>query len=64
MAFESAFGIAGSTYVASLELANIEMRNRHYAKSVEYLQKALSIEKTDDVQDYLVRVKTLLPKDG
>jgi tetratricopeptide (TPR) repeat protein len=64
LAFESAFGVAGSTYVASLELANIELKNRHYAKSVEYLQKALSIEKTDDVQDFLVRVKTLVPKDG
>ena len=27
-------------------------------------QKALSIEKTDDVQDFLVRVKTLVPRDG
>jgi hypothetical protein len=31
---------------------------------VEYLQKALSIEKTDEVQDFLVRVKTLVVKDG
>jgi tetratricopeptide (TPR) repeat protein len=53
LAFEAAYGVPGSTYVASLELANIELRNRHYAKSVEYLQKALSIEKTDAVQDFL-----------
>jgi tetratricopeptide (TPR) repeat protein len=64
MAFESAFNVPGSTYIASLELANIELKNKHYAKSVEYLQKALSIERTDDVQDFLVRVKTLVPKDG
>jgi tetratricopeptide (TPR) repeat protein len=64
LAFETAFGVPGSTYIASLELANIELKNRHYAKSVEYLQKALSIEKTDEVQDFLVRVRTLVPKDG
>jgi tetratricopeptide (TPR) repeat protein len=63
LAFEAAYGIKGSTYIASLELANIELRNRHYAKSVEYLQKALSIEKTDEVQDFLVRVKSLVAKD-
>jgi tetratricopeptide (TPR) repeat protein len=64
LAFEAAYGITGSTYVASLELANIEIKNRHYTKSVEYLQKALSIEKTDAVQDFLVRVKTLAAKDS
>lgn len=64
LAFESAYGIPGSTYVASLELANIEVKNRHYSKSVEYLQKALSIEKTDAVQDFLARVKTLVVNDG
>jgi len=64
LAFEAAYGITGSTYVASLELANIEIKNRHYTKSVEYLQRALSIEKTDTVQDFLVRVKTLAAKDS
>ena len=54
--------IAGSTYRASLELVNIELKNRHYDKCVEYLQKALSIEKTDAVEDFLVRVKTLVQK--
>lgn len=64
LAFEAAYGVPGATYVASLELANIELRNRHYARSVEYLQKALSIEKTDAVQDFLARVKTLVAKEG
>ena len=63
-AFESAYQISDSTYRASLELANLELQNRHYDKCVEYLQKALSIEKTDAVQDYLVRVKTLIGKNG
>jgi len=61
--FEAAYRIPGSAYVASLELANIELKNRHYAKGVEYLQKALTIEKTDAVQDLLARIKTLVVND-
>jgi tetratricopeptide (TPR) repeat protein len=64
VAFETAYGVKDTTYVASLELANIELKNRHYSKSVDYLQKALTIEKTDEVQDFLVKVKTLVDKDG
>jgi len=64
LAFETAYSVPGSTYVASLELANIELSSRHYAKSVEYLEKALSIDKTDAVEDFLARVKTLVVKDG
>ncbi len=63
-AFESAYQISDSTYRASLELANIEIKNRHYDKCMEYLQRALSIEKTDAVEDYLARVKTLAGKNG
>ena len=59
-AFETAYRIPEATYRACLELANVQLRNRHYAKSIEYLEKALSIERTDTVQDYLVRAKTLL----
>jgi tetratricopeptide (TPR) repeat protein len=61
-AFEAAYQIADSTYRASLELANIELKNRHYDKCVEYLQKALSLERTEAVEDYLTRIKTLVVK--
>ena len=64
LSFEAAGNVPGSTYVASLELANIELKNRHYSKSVEYLEKALSIEKSDEVQDFLTRVKTLVVKES
>jgi len=63
LSFEAAYRVPAGAYVAGLELANIELRNRHYAKSAEYLQKALSIEKTDAVQDLLARVKTLIVND-
>ena len=61
-AFEAAYQIADSTYRASLELANIELKHRHYEKCVEYLQKALSLERTEAVEDYLTRIKTLVVK--
>jgi tetratricopeptide (TPR) repeat protein len=61
-AFESALPVPDATYRACLELANIEVKNRHFDKCVEYLQRALAIEKTDAVQDFLVRVKTLVVK--
>ncbi len=62
-AFEQALQIADSSYRASLELANIELKNRHYDKCAEYLKKALSIEKSEAVEDYLTRVKTLMTGD-
>jgi tetratricopeptide (TPR) repeat protein len=64
LSFEAAFRIASTQYTASLELANIELKNRHYSKSVEYLESALKIEKTDAVEDFLARVKTLADKTG
>jgi len=62
LAFEAAYRIPESAYRASLELAGIELRNRRYAKSAAYLEKALSIQNTDSVQEYLARVKTLLAR--
>jgi predicted Zn-dependent protease len=62
LAFEAACQIPESVYRADLELANIELKNRHYDKSVAYLEAALKIEKTDAVQNYLTRIKTLVAK--
>lgn len=63
-AFESAYRVDATRYRASLELANLELKNRDYARSIDYLEKALAIQKTDEVQDYLARVKTLVGNDG
>lgn len=62
-AFEAAGRIPESVYPASLELANIEIRNRHYAKAAEHLERALRLQRSDAVEDYLARVKTLVPAD-
>ena len=58
-AFEAALQIPDCTYRASLELANIELKNRHYDKCVEFLEQALKIERTASVEDYLARIRTL-----
>jgi tetratricopeptide (TPR) repeat protein len=63
LAFEAAARVNSTKYLASLELANLELRNRHYADSVKYLEQALAIEKTTPVEDYLARIKTLVAKD-
>ena len=60
LAFESAYRVPASLYHASLELANLELRQKHYPKVVEYLEQALAIEKTEPVSDLLQQVKTLL----
>ena len=64
LAFEAAYQVPDSTYRASLELANLQLKNRDYAASVKYLEKALSIRNTDAVQDYLTRIKSFVATDG
>ena len=61
--FETAVQVPAAAYRASLELANLELRLHNYARSVGHLQKALSIEHTDEVADYLARVRTLVEPD-
>ncbi len=63
LAFEAANRVPGTAYRASLELANLELRNHHYASSVEHLQRALEIERTPAVEEYLDRVKSLVTED-
>ena len=62
-AFESAFRIPESAYKASLELANLEVKNRRYRKAVAYLEYALNLQRTEEIEDYLARVRTLVPAD-
>jgi len=63
-AFEAALQIPDCAYRADLELANIELKNRHYDKSVAYLETALKIERTAAVEDYLARIRTLIVKNS
>jgi tetratricopeptide (TPR) repeat protein len=58
--YEAAARVPEATHRASLELANLEIRNRRYAQGAEHLQKALSLQHSDEVADYLARVRTLV----
>jgi tetratricopeptide (TPR) repeat protein len=63
-AFEAASRIPDSAYAADLGLANLELKGSHYDRCAEYLRKALRIEPSDAVEDYLARVETLAPAEG
>lgn len=58
--FETALQVPDAAYRASLELANLELRARNYARSVAHLQRALGLEHSEEVADYLARVRTLV----
>jgi tetratricopeptide (TPR) repeat protein len=61
-AFEAALRDQSATYRASLALANIDVHDKHYPDAVQHLEKALTIEKSPAVQDFLARVRPLAEK--
>jgi len=63
LAFETASRVPASAAQAHLELANLELRGRHYAKAAAHLEKALTFEKNDAVTDALARVRAMMPRD-
>ncbi len=60
-AFEQASRVPACAYRANLELANIAVQNRDYSKAVAYLQQALRLQQSDAVEDYLARIRALVP---
>jgi tetratricopeptide (TPR) repeat protein len=63
-AFESAAQVAATAYRANLELANLALRLRDYPRSVAHLEKALQIERSDAVAEYLARVRGLIASES
>lgn len=63
-AFEAAYRIPETAYRASVELANIELKNRRYEKAVEYLESALRLQPSDAIETYLSRVRGLALRTG
>jgi predicted Zn-dependent protease len=57
--FDTATRVPEAAYRAHLELANLELRQRRYSRSVTHLEAALKIERSDAVADYLARVRGL-----
>jgi len=64
LAFQSAVQTKEGEHPASLALANLELRHRHYERSVSHLERALSLEKNDELEEILTRVRSLVSSAG
>jgi tetratricopeptide (TPR) repeat protein len=60
-AFEQAYRIPDSSYRASVELANIEYKNRHYKDCLAYLDHALGIQPSPALGNFRDQVRKLIP---
>lgn len=58
-AFEAAAQIPQSAYLAHLELADLELRARHFEACIAHLEEALQRERSPAIQEYLGKVKLL-----
>jgi tetratricopeptide (TPR) repeat protein len=52
-----------SGFRAHLELADLELQAKHYKLCADHLEQALAIEKSPAVQEYLAKIKSLIPSD-
>lgn len=59
IAFETATQTRDGTREACIELAHLELKNRHFEKSASYLEMALTLEKSADVEEMIGYVRTL-----
>lgn len=60
MAFEAATQTRDGARPASVELAHLELRNRHFEKSASHLETALALEKNAELEEILNRVRALV----
>lgn len=56
---ETATQTRDGTREASIELAHLELKNRHFGKSVSYLEMAFALERSADVEEMIGYVRTL-----
>ncbi len=61
LAFELAIQTREGARPARIELAHIELRNRHFEKSASHLEIALALEKNQDLELILERIRGLVP---
>lgn len=57
---ERAYQVPETRRRASLELANIAVRNRRYEKSVAYIEEAIHLESSSELREHLERLKSLV----
>jgi tetratricopeptide (TPR) repeat protein len=62
-AFERAYRLPESSYRASLALATVEFKSRRYIQCLNYLEHALSIQKSATVENFRDQVRNLIPKE-
>jgi tetratricopeptide (TPR) repeat protein len=58
---EAAGRSPGSAYRAHLELADLELSARHFRLCADQLEQALAVEKSAALQEYLAKIKKLIP---
>jgi tetratricopeptide (TPR) repeat protein len=58
---EEVYRLSDYTYRASLELANLALKARQYDRSIQYLEKALSLEPSDALREYVIKIRALVP---
>lgn len=58
---EAAARSPASAYRAHLELADLELRARHYRLCADELEQALAVEKSPALQAYLEKIRNLIP---
>jgi len=57
---ERAYQISDTRYRASLELANIAVRNRRYEKSIAFIREAIGLQNSGELRAHLERLQSLV----
>ena len=60
IALESATRQPEFTYRACIELADVALKTRRYQRALEYLERALAVENTLPLQQYIARIKGVI----
>jgi len=58
-ALEAAAAVPATAYPALLELSNLELRNRHYAKCAEHARRAYKLERSAALAQFIAQVSSL-----
>ncbi|HEV8408035.1 MAG TPA: tetratricopeptide repeat protein, partial [Sphingomicrobium sp.] len=60
IALEAASSQPAYAYRACIELADIALKTRRYQRGLDYLERAMTLEKTIPLQQYIVKVKIII----
>jgi tetratricopeptide (TPR) repeat protein len=60
MVLEAAVGQAESAYRACIELADTALKTRRYQRGLDYLERAMNLEKTVPLQQYIAKIKLVI----